>query len=441
MKYTEFKLAEGYKEVTQKFAQEVDPNQIQQVQDVIAKYKDLVTRNQVQGNERNIDWWGKQGWQNFEKFVNAKSQQPSQTQQKKRTNTGKSHTLAETDKWLIVVPLDKDASCFHGKGTDWCTTKPQHSYFEEYFRDHSVTLIYFLEKATGAKWACAVHSDSNDQWFDINDKEIGNGTFSDQTGIPLDQAMKYVAMVSDKTTDVAKSADTARQGMKSELHRVHDMIDDLKASQSTEKSPEIETLLIRVRKAEPLKDYMYIVSNGRPVAMDQNMQTLIVSQLPRLLKYISNATPKSVSMLIKHHLKYIGEFEKANADIVYKTVKSNPAVIPDPKSSYEVKAISPQLQKLFIEHNPLWIIGFDEYLDPRFKEQVKPVLSQYFKKNPSVFAVVVEPGLTHLEFYQTMDQADFQGATETYGAYGADVFSVVTRNLEFIPANAEYDLF
>jgi len=438
MRYTDLIFVEGYKEVTQKFAQEVDPSQEQMVLDLIAKYKDLVNRNQVQGNERNIDWWGKQGYQNFEKFVNAKSQQQSQSQQKNRKNTGKSHTLAETDKWLIVVPLDKDASCFHGKGTDWCTTKPQHDYFEQYFRDNSVTLIYFLEKATGAKWAAAVHNDGHDQWFDINDREIGNGMFSDQTGIPIEQAMKYVAMVQDKSTDVAKDANNSRDNMKSELRRVHDMIDDLKASGSREKSPEIETLLLRVRKAEALKDYMYIVSNGDPVAMDQNMQTLIVSQLPRLLKYISNATPRSVGMLIKNHLKYLVEFEETNPELVYKTVKSNPNVIPDPKAGYEVKGISPRLQKLFIEHDPLWILGFDKNLDPRLKAQAKPVLSQYFNKNPSVFAVVIEPGLTDLEFFQTMEEAEFQGATDTYGS---DSFAVVTRNLEIIPADEGYDLF
>jgi hypothetical protein len=76
MKYIEFRLAEGYKEVTQKFSQEVE---LSQVQDIITKYKDLVNRNQVQGNERNIDWWGKQGWKNNRVKHNRKSAQKPAT--------------------------------------------------------------------------------------------------------------------------------------------------------------------------------------------------------------------------------------------------------------------------------------------------------------------------------------------------------------------------
>jgi len=159
MRYTELKLVEGYKEVTQKFAQEAEAEQVKKA---IDQYRELVNRNQVQGNERNIDWWGKQGWERFRTFVNAKSQQQSITQQKKRKNTGRSHTLAENDRWLIVVPLDKDASCFHGKGTDWCTTKPDHDYFHVYFLNSSATLIYFLQKQTGAKWAASVHPDGEE---------------------------------------------------------------------------------------------------------------------------------------------------------------------------------------------------------------------------------------------------------------------------------------
>ena len=81
MRFIEFNITEGYKEVTSKFNQEANPND---VANLIAKYRDLVNRNQVQGNERNIDWWGKQGWESFRKYVDAKSQQTSQTQQKKR---------------------------------------------------------------------------------------------------------------------------------------------------------------------------------------------------------------------------------------------------------------------------------------------------------------------------------------------------------------------
>lgn len=427
MKYIEFRLAEGYKEVTQKFSQEVE---LSQVQDIITKYKDLVNRNQVQGNERNIDWWGKQGWKNFEKFVNTKSEQQSQTQQKKRTKTGNSYTLAESNEWLIVVPLDKDASCFHGKGTDWCTAKPQHDHFAHYFMDNNVTLIYFLQKQTGAKWACAVYSDGNEDWFDINDNQIGNGDFSNQTGIPLDQAMKYVAMVSNKSTDVGSKANASRQGMQSDLKNVHDMIAALKTSGSRKKSLEIETLLLRVRKAEPLQDYMYIVSNGEPVEMNQNMQTLILSHLPEQLQYISNVTPKSFVMLIKDHPYEITNVITRHKDLALRVFKSDPNYIPDARAAYEIQGIDRDIQKLFIEHDPWWIIGLEEQgiLDPALLAQKDKILRAWFSKNPQVFGIVIEPGLTDLSFFQPLTQEEYDYARAQ--DFPDDSFDIIDRNLQ-----------
>ena len=72
MRYKEFQLIkEGYKEVTVKFI--TASSDESEVKKYMMAYKDLVNRNQVQGDERNIDWWGKQGWENFEKFVSNKS--------------------------------------------------------------------------------------------------------------------------------------------------------------------------------------------------------------------------------------------------------------------------------------------------------------------------------------------------------------------------------
>jgi hypothetical protein len=115
-------FVEGYKEATAEFT--TASNDKAEVDKVIAQYRELVNRNQVKGDEKNIDWWRKQGWDKFKEFVSSKSQEKSITQVKRSKDEGDSHTIAENATWLIVVPLDKDASCFHGKYTDWCTSKP-----------------------------------------------------------------------------------------------------------------------------------------------------------------------------------------------------------------------------------------------------------------------------------------------------------------------------
>lgn len=327
MRFREFKLVEGYKEVTQKFAQEADAEQVKKV---IAQYRDLVNRNQVQGNERNIDWWSKQGWESFQKFVNAKSQQQSQTQQKKRKKTGQSYTLAENDQWLIVVPLDKDASCFHGKGTDWCTTKPDHDYFEQYFRDDNVTLIYFLQKQTGAKWAAAVYPNGEADFFDKNDNSIGNRDLADQTGIPLDTVMKYVRMVSDSSTDVAKKASSSRDTMQFYKDQLEDLINSFVVKDNPTRDPKIETLLLKVKHAPYLRRYMYeLLNHNDTVSFDQNMQTLIASQLPFFIEKVGNVSEKTQRQMVKRNPELIKYIVNPSEEIAIYVVEQDPWAISD----------------------------------------------------------------------------------------------------------------
>lgn len=272
MRFLEFRLIEGYKEVTQKFAQEADPETVSKA---VAVYKDLVNRNQVQGNERNIDWWGKQGWTQFQKFVNAKRQQSSQTQQKKRKNTGNSYTLAENDTWLIVVPLDKDASCFHGKGTDWCTTKPDHDHFNQYFLDDSVTLIYFLQKQTGAKWAAAVSPDGSVAGFDKNDKFISQELLSSQTGIKPQTLQKYFDMVSTPSTDIGKNISKSRITAQDQRDKLEQLVDEFEIGPSGIRNLEIENLMVKYYDIEVAFRYFEHLLR-KPIELDNRTQKLFV---------------------------------------------------------------------------------------------------------------------------------------------------------------------
>jgi hypothetical protein len=393
MRYCDFRLVEGYKEVTQRFAQEADPQAVQQM---INKYRDLVNRNQVQGNERNIDWWGKQGWQSFAKFVDAKTQQPSQTQQKKRKSVGNSHVLEETNEWLIVVPLDKDASCFHGKGTDWCTAKPQQDNFEQYFRDDNVTLIYFLQKQTGKKWACAVHAEGKEEWFDINDKSIRISDFSKQTGISLETANKYVSMVLDRSSDVSKKADASRSDMRKQNEILADMIDKLSRSNSKERSAEIETLIIKSKSSKLLKDYVYIVANdeNNPVDFDQNMQTLIALKLPHMMKNIANLSEKSAKIGTKGNptnLKYV---RNPSPDLMKFNIKQTPWAI----NYVNPEFITPELKKFSLD------LIFENLTKEEYEDDedvwAEPITIQYLEKLFNKFGIEDEVFVSLIKKYK-----------------------------------------
>ena len=142
-------LFEGYPQAQDAFIQQSGGDTVS-VQKTIADFRQLVNRNQIKDtNQKNIDWWAKQGWDKFNAFVNQASAIPSKTQMTRKKIPGQSINLVDDAQWLIVVPLDKEASCFHGRNSSWCTTKVHQEHFENYFYNNEVTLIYCFNKATG----------------------------------------------------------------------------------------------------------------------------------------------------------------------------------------------------------------------------------------------------------------------------------------------------
>ena len=183
MRYKEFGyLVEGYPQAQAAFAQVADATKVKKT---IADFKQLVSRNQIKdANQKNIDYWIKQGWENFNQFVNQAVSVPSKTQITRKKAVGQSINLVDNNEWLIVIPIDKEASCFHGKNSDWCTTKIHQGHFEGYFYKKEITLIYCIKKATGGMWAIAAHKKTDEiELFDQNDMHMQAGEFTEETGL------------------------------------------------------------------------------------------------------------------------------------------------------------------------------------------------------------------------------------------------------------------
>ena len=87
------------------------------------------------------------------------------TQSKSKRLVGDAVVLREDDRWLVVIPLDKEASCFHGRNTDWCTAKPRRTHWEEHFIDARTV----LEQHYGSLAAAVVRVPQMDTM--INDLE------------------------------------------------------------------------------------------------------------------------------------------------------------------------------------------------------------------------------------------------------------------------------
>ena len=203
MRAKEF-LIEGYKDVTQKYASAgADPADVIKA---IAAFKEIVNKNQVKGDERNIDWWGKnKSFDQFNNFVNSIDLERTKTQVTRKKVVGNSINLIDNDKWLVVIPLDKEASCFHGKNSDWCTTKTNQDHFEEYF-GKGITLIYCLNKTTGGMWAIAAAKEGM-ELFDQKDGKLTQTQFKQQTGMDptklVTLATKHENPIQDARTKAA----------------------------------------------------------------------------------------------------------------------------------------------------------------------------------------------------------------------------------------------
>lgn len=74
----------------------------------------------------------------------------------------------EDDGWLIVVPHTKEASCYYGKGTQWCTAADKGNNMFDRYNDEGLLYIN-IDKSSGDKYQFHFESDS---FMDATDTPI-----------------------------------------------------------------------------------------------------------------------------------------------------------------------------------------------------------------------------------------------------------------------------
>lgn len=350
MRYYEI-INEGYKEVQQKYISAgIDPELIDKT---FKSYKDLVNRNQVSGNERNIDWWGKQSFDQLKAFVDEKSSEHSPTQLKRSKIPGKSINLVDNTKWLIVIPLDKNASCFHGKASDWCTTKQTQSHFERYFYDKEIILIYCLNKTNGGMWAIAAHKDTDKiEMFDQKDKSINNETFNSQTGLNVD---KIVSMAKIRQPDISSSREVYHEA----IRRIKENL----SSKFVGRNEKIEKDLFLTRNGELCAAYMEHVGTKedypefiQSIALDYEVELTETDENEdegdehpykyfRALKYIKNPSEQDQLDAIGIHSHSIRYVDDPSEKVQFSAVQQ------DGKNISYIKKPSEKVQLFVVRQN------------------------------------------------------------------------------------------
>jgi hypothetical protein len=381
MRYIEF-IFEGYPEAIRDFtAQSGDKNQ---VQTTINTYKTLVNKNQVQGNERNIDWWRKQGWDEFNKFVDSKSTQPTATQVKRKRASGQSITLKETTDWLIVVPLDHDASCFHGRNTEWCTARPTGHYFDKYFLDDEVNLIYVLNKQTGGKWAIASHVNVEEiELFDQQDQSITETEFKQQTGFNPSDLIKLLPVGDSRIVQ----ARTTRREL---LDTLRYKLQVWQSRRMFHRDTEIEELLIKSKHGGSCYDYMALIGQLHgPREFPEIIQLAGVRHRGRVIKFIKDPKPSIQIAAVKNSgiaIRYIIEAGIKPSDAVQiEAVKTDYHAFKHILAAYPEITPSEELQLYAVEQEPEYIkLIIDTGIRPSDRVQMQAV-----KNNIRVFRDIV----------------------------------------------------
>jgi hypothetical protein len=300
MRYYEFRyLVEGYPQAQAVFIRAGADTAA--VQKTIADFKSLVARNQIKDiNQKNIDWWAKQGWDKFNQFVNQAAAIPSKTQVVRKKLPGQSITLVDDANWFIVVPLDKEASCFHGKNSNWCTTKVHQGHFEKYFYDAEVTLIYCFNKSTGGMWAIAAHKKTDKfEMFDQRDRSLTAQGFKQQTGLDPYQ-LRSMALGDTHQPKIQDSRDK----WKASVALTEKLLSKLPVGA---RSAEIEKQLLYNKDSELSHSYIQKLGAVDGKTFPLSIQLAAVNQNERAIQYIKNPS-EAVQLAAVNQRGYVLEY-------------------------------------------------------------------------------------------------------------------------------------
>lgn len=328
MRYIEI-LNEDFKTAARKYIEfGAKPDDVSKT---IEEFKQI--RQRVQPPENNIDWWAKnRTFAQLQEYIRNFEGIPTKSQVGKKT--GRSINIIENSEWLITVPLDKDASCFHGKTTDWCTTKPFQSHYEEYFYDNSITLIYCIQKNTGEKWAIASHKHNLDdsEYFDKNDKPLNRSEFENQTKLSVDMILGK-AFGNNIQSEVTNSREQYLKAIK----RIRELIDEVRKSQ--QRNAELEKLLWYTKHQDYLQMYMSLIG---PDNFNKNLELYAVSAIPNSIIYIKNpseriqmiSAKKDGDVTLSYLVSTIGE-DNISDKVKMEAVKNDGVAIKRLKNIYD----------------------------------------------------------------------------------------------------------
>ncbi|HRN71455.1 MAG TPA: DUF4116 domain-containing protein [Candidatus Woesebacteria bacterium] len=142
------------------------------ITEALDRFENLKKVNKLKPTEKDIN-----KFKNFSELFEMLQQYPTEEELSNKAKkkeleeqffTKKQATLVHNDStWKIVIPHTKEASCYFGVNTQWCTAAKNNNAFNEYNKDGNLYII--LHKASNKRWQ--FHLESN-QFMDEKDREV-----------------------------------------------------------------------------------------------------------------------------------------------------------------------------------------------------------------------------------------------------------------------------
>jgi hypothetical protein len=225
----------------------------------IDRFKTLSKNQRISGEEKNIDTWGKKSFDEFKSFVDSKESEI--TKSGKAKDPGKVLDITTPEQkaagWRIIIPVNKEASCYEGRGTDWCVSKQNQEHYEDYFLDKNIIMIFCLNDKR-EKWAIALKIKKINyysysylyEFFDNKNKPLTKEVFEEKTGLDVEE-------IADNAHDSEVEAERKEFSKISLRSRFADVI------KRGERDSQIEKELIVSRNLEWIYEYAKNVIRGR----------------------------------------------------------------------------------------------------------------------------------------------------------------------------------
>ena len=381
-------LFESYKDAVEKFSQEENKEKVNQYLDT---FKQLAKKGIVTGQEKDIGYWIKQGWYDLKEFVDSKSQEKTQSQvkQSKKKDAIIAH---DDDEKMTVIPLTKDASCFYGKGTRWCTSATESkNHFIEYFYIDKTTLIYIFIKNSGEKYAVSHKLNSNDyNYFDDKDNSISVEQFKNKTNINTSEIISWINSYKDA---IAKAKDINNVSDEIQIEIINE------SNKGAEKFEEIKSPSEKVQLAAVQNDgyFLYYIKNPT-----EKVQWASIQKDGSAIQFIDNPSDEMKEMAIHNKPSSIVHIKNnVSEELKFYAIKRNGTLIrhiDNPSEELQLAAVdednfaishidnpSEKVQMLAVTKGHPSVIGFVE--NPSEKAQIEAI-----KRDVSVLAELVGKG-------------------------------------------------